>query len=97
LTIGDPFEPIEEIIGREEEQREIIERLKEGKRKGVVIYGEGGIGKTTLARSVYSRIKGDFGAKIVLILTEIESGETSNLRSRLIEAFTKGSITNVRF
>ena len=97
LTIGEPFEPIEEIIGREEEQREIIERLKDGKRKGVVIYGEGGIGKTTLARSVYSRIKGDFGAKIVLILTEIESGETSNLRSRLIEAFTRGSITDPDF
>lgn len=58
-----PFFQVDDIVGIEVHVEQLVELLIEGKsdrRQVISVFGMGGLGKTTLAKEVYKRVKTDF-------------------------------------
>ncbi|XP_031248676.1 putative disease resistance RPP13-like protein 3 [Pistacia vera] len=58
-TISESYLEEEEVIGFEEEIQDLIKRLtdQQSTHRLIVVFGEGGSGKTTLARSIYKHVR----------------------------------------
>ena len=65
-----------ELIGTEEKSNELIDKLMEGDKlskkqlKAVSIVGFGGLGKTTLTKVVYDKLKGQFDCTAFVSVSE---------------------------
>jgi len=76
LRLAAMYKKVDELIGTEEKSNELIDRLMEGgepskkQLKTVSIVGFGGLGKTTLAKVVYDKLKGQFHCTAFISVSE---------------------------
>ncbi|KAK3577418.1 hypothetical protein CHS0354_032264 [Potamilus streckersoni] len=55
------------LIGRDEQIQDVMKSLVENKCKGILLYGLGGMGKTTLAEEICYRLKHDYNYGLIKI------------------------------
>ncbi|XP_060975079.1 putative disease resistance protein RGA3 [Cannabis sativa] len=90
----------EEVIGREDEKREIIQKLVEMDIKEdvsfIAMVGIGGLGKTTLAQCVFNdeRVQKHFEPKMWVCVSDVF--DVKLLVGKILKSYTTGSLENLQ-
>jgi len=97
LRLSAMYKKAAELIGTEEKSNELIDKLMEGDEpskkllRTVSIVGFGGLGKTTLAKVVYDKLKGQFDCKAFVSVSENPNIEMIfiNMLRQLLHGYDK--------